>query len=82
MDQDVQHPQAHPVVSAAAARKKKPPKPLPPIVYEIGAALTVGWLVWVGTGDWKQGVGAALVSMFGGGAHRAGRWYADRHRED
>ncbi len=65
------HPQAHPTV-------KKSKKTLPPVIYEVGAAITVGWLSWVGTNDWKVGVGAALVSMFGGGVRRAGQWYTEK----
>lgn len=38
------HPQAHPAV-------KKSKKTLPPVIYEIGAAITVGWLSWVSTND-------------------------------
>jgi hypothetical protein len=48
------------------------------MVYELGAALTSGWFLYMGTGDWKQGVGGALLMMFGGGLSRAGKWYADR----
>lgn len=67
---DIQHPQSHPAV--------KRRKSLPPVTYEIGAAVTAGWLVFAGTSDWKQGVGAALLTMFGGGIHRAGRWYSGK----
>lgn len=72
-DKKPEHPKLHPVVASA-----KKQKTLPPIVYEVGAAITVGWLAYIGTSDWKQGVGAALVSMFGGGVRRVGTWYAER----
>lgn len=64
------HPQVHPAV------KKR--RPWPPVLYEIGAAFTAGWLVFIGTNDWKQGVGAGLLSMFGGGVRRAGQWYSEK----
>ena len=77
-DKEPEHPKAHLTLPAAAVSAKKIKKTLAPIVYELGAAFTVGWLAYIGTGDWKQGVGAALVSMFGGGVRRAGTWYAEK----
>lgn len=71
------HPKAHPTMPAVVAAAKRK-KTLPPIVYEIGVAITVGWLAYIGTGDWKQGVGAALVSMFGGSVRRGAKWYAEK----
>lgn len=76
-DKEPEHPKAHLTLPAAAAKAKKR-KALPPVLYEIGAAVAIGWTVYIGTNDWKQGVGAALVSMFGGGVRRAGTWYAER----
>jgi len=69
--QNPDHPQAHKPV-------KKPKSAMPVLMAEIGAALTVGWTLYFTTGDWKQGVGAGLFTLFGGFVHRGGAWYTNR----
>ena len=64
------HPKSH---KAIKVRRR-----LPGWVYEIGAAVAVGWTVYLTTQDWKQGVGAGLVTMFGGAAARGGRYLEER----
>ena len=55
-----------------------PTKRLPAWVYEVGGALAVGWGFYIATGDWKQGVGAGLATMFGGIVHRGGGYMEGR----
>jgi hypothetical protein len=73
---ETKNPHAHASLPAMAAKRKQRAKYA--IFYEMGAACTAGWCVFMATGDWKQGVGGALLTMFGGGLNRAGKWYADR----
>ena len=68
---EVDHPQAHPAV-------KKQRSAMPALAAEIVAAITTGWFTYMGTGDWKMGVGAALAMLSGGLVHRGGVWYTAR----
>ncbi len=69
----VDHPQAHAAV-------KKPKSALPPLVIEIGLAVTAGWTLYATTGDWKTGVSVTLATLFGGFLHRGNAWYMKRGR--
>ena len=64
------HPQAH-----AAAKKRKR---MPAWVYEVGLAVSMGWTIYLTTQDWKQGVGAGLIALFGGAVHRGGDYLEKR----
>jgi hypothetical protein len=68
---DELHPKAHAAI-------KKPRRRLPGWAYEVGAAVAIGWTVYLTTQDWKQGVGAGLVMMFGGGAARGAQYLDGR----
>jgi hypothetical protein len=70
---DETHQQAH-----ASVASKKSKKRLPSWMYEVGFSLSIGWGVYAATSDWKQGVGAGLVALFGGAVHRGGRYLEDR----
>lgn len=58
-----QHPKEHKSV-------KKPKRSLPAAVYELAVVAAAGWTFYLGTGDWKQGVGAALAWLAGLGTTR------------
>jgi hypothetical protein len=73
---ETKNPHVHASLPAMAAKRRVRGKLA--VFYELGAAVTAGWFLYTGTGDWKQGVGGALLMMFGGGLNRAGKWYADR----
>ncbi len=65
------HPQAHAVV-------KKAKSTLPPLVVELGLAVTAGWTMYLTMNDWKQGVSAFLFTLFGNALHRGSAWWLSK----
>lgn len=72
-------PEKHPKEHAAVKRVRPS---LPAVVYELAVVAAGGWAVYMGTGDWKQGVGAGLAWLAGIGTGRLVAYGKSRSKKE